>query len=469
MDKYFHSVRLDAALCKGCTTCLQRCPTEAIRIRKGKAHINPQFCIGCGECIRVCPHHAKVAVYDKLDVMEKYEYTIALPAPSLYTQFQNIESQDIILNALSLMGFSDVVEVSAAAELVSEVSRKYVKEHRSEIKGPFISTACPSIVRLITIRFPNLLPNLLPLNPPVEVAARIGVHRAMEKTGLSRDKIGTVLISPCPAKVSYAYVPQGIEKSEIDEVVAIKDIYPKLLAHMKAVAKDRDDEVAESGKIGISWGARGGDATGLLMDGYLAADGMDNVIQVLEGLEDEKFHGLNFVELNACNGGCVGGVLTVENPFVAEARLKKLRKLMPVSVSHIDEYNPELMDEIYHSKTIEYEPVFTIGSNLVESFARLNRAERIERQLPGLDCGSCGAPTCKALAEDIVKGEAKENNCIYYLRRQLKQLNEEVTNITEELNENGNEHGEEELNLIKEYFSKISRQISELSEAGDVK
>ena len=50
MDKFYHSVRLDESLCKGCINCIKRCPTEAIRVRGGKASINNKFCIDCGEC-----------------------------------------------------------------------------------------------------------------------------------------------------------------------------------------------------------------------------------------------------------------------------------------------------------------------------------------------------------------------------------------------------------------------------------
>ena len=184
MDKFYHSVRLDASLCKGCINCIKRCPTEAIRVRGGKASINNKFCIDCGECIRVCPHHAKHATYDRLDCIRQYEYTVALPAPSLYSQFNNLDDVNIVLNALIRMGFDDVFEVGAAAELVSEATRQYISEHEEGL--PFISTACPSVVRLIRVRFPNLIPHLLPLNPPVEVAAVLAAERAMEKTGLPR-------------------------------------------------------------------------------------------------------------------------------------------------------------------------------------------------------------------------------------------------------------------------------------------
>ena len=95
-----HSVTLNRARCKGCTHCIKRCPTEAIRIRAGKAKIITERCIDCGECIRVCPYHAKQAVIDHLDVMENYKYNVALPAPALYGQFNNLDDVDIILNAL---------------------------------------------------------------------------------------------------------------------------------------------------------------------------------------------------------------------------------------------------------------------------------------------------------------------------------------------------------------------------------
>ena len=79
-----------------------------------------------------------------------------------------------------------------------------------------------------------------------------------------------------------------------------------------------------------------GESAALLKDRYLAADGIENVIKVLEELEDEKLNDLEFIELNACSGGCVGGPLTVENPFVAKARLQRLRKYMPVSCNHLE-------------------------------------------------------------------------------------------------------------------------------------
>ncbi|MCI8576071.1 MAG: 4Fe-4S dicluster domain-containing protein [Lachnospiraceae bacterium] len=455
--KFYHSVRLDPDLCKGCINCLKRCPTQAIRVRSGKAQINSKFCIDCGECIRICPHHAKLAVYDSLDILKQYKYNIALPAPSLYSQFNNLDDVNIVLNALLLMGFDTVFEVSAAAELVSEATREYLSEHEDNL--PLISTACPSVVRLIRVRFPNLIPHLLPLNPPVEVAAMMAVRQAMEKTGYAREEIGVSFISPCPSKVTYVRAPLGTEKSQVDHVLAIKDVYPSLLAHMKKVGED-PRELSTSGKIGISWGRSGGEAGGLFTENYLAADGIENVIRVLEDLEDEKFTNLKFVELNACNGGCVGGVLTVENPYVAEVKLKHLRKYMPVARSHMD--MEETVEEMVPWTTgVEYEPVYSLGGNMMESFMRLNQVEELCKKLPGLDCGSCGAPSCKALAEDIVRGEATETDCVYYLRENLHKLSEEVSILAGDLHA-GNTAGQETMRILKEYIQRISSEMAKL-------
>ena len=453
MDKFYHSVRLDADLCMGCINCIKRCPTQAIRVRNGKAQINSKFCIDCGECIRVCPHHAKHATYDKLDVLKQYEYTVALPAPSLYSQFNNLDDVNIVLNALLMMGFHDVFEVSAAAELVSEATREYLSENPDRL--PAISTACPSVVRLIRVRFPNLIPNLLPLNPPVEVAAILAAEKAMKETGLPREKIGIIFISPCPSKVTYVKSPLGTDHSEVDRVLAIKEVYPQLLSCMKAVGDD-PPEIGTSGKIGISWGRSGGEASGLFTEEYLAADGIENVIRVLEDMEDQKFTNLKFVELNACNGGCVGGVLTVENPDVAEVKLKRLRKYMPVARSHIEGNAEEL---VKWTKDVQYEPVFNLGNTMMESFARLNQVERLCKKLPGLDCGSCGAPTCKSLAEDIVRGEAVESDCVYYLRENLHKLSEEVSILADDIAA-GNAEGYEMLKVMTEYIQRISDEMS---------
>ena len=452
MDKFIHSVQLDTEACRGCINCIKYCPTQAIRVQNGKARIKPQFCVDCGRCIRYCPHHAKIPVYDSVEEIQNYKYTVALPAPSLYSQFNNLKNVDIVLNALLSMGFDDVFEVSAAAELVSEASRAYISEHRDE--APFISTACPSIVRIVRVKFPTLIPRLLPLKPPVEVAAEIARKKAAEKSGLAPEEIGIFFISPCPSKVTYAKAPLGIEKSQIDKVLAIKDVYPILLEHMT------DDEtklkpLASSGRIGIGWSNAGGEAAGLITDDYLACDGIMGALRVLSDLEDEKFHGLKFVELNACNGGCVGGPLTVENPYVATAKSKKLHRYLPVAQTHGENY-PDI--DYHWSSYVEYEPVFRLGDSFLESLEMMSAIEELTEQLPGLACGSCGAPTCRALAEDIVRGEASKNDCIYLFHEYINTLAKEIAYLSHSPDGDG-ESGEAGEFSMEAYIEKLTTEL----------
>lgn len=415
MDNFFHSVTLDKEKCMGCINCIKRCPTEAIRVRDRKAQIIAERCIDCGQCIRVCPHHAKKAIYDSIDVLSNYKYTIALPAPALYAQFNHLDDVEIVLNAILKLGFDDVFEVAKAAEIVSEETRKYMQ--RSDIVRPVISSACPAVTRLIRVRFPSLINHILPINAPVEVAASLAREQAHQKTGLPYEDIGTIFISPCPAKVTASKMPLGIEKSSISAVVAISDVYPKLLKHMTA---DSDDFTitAQAGKIGVGWASSAGEASALLTDNYLAADGIDQVIRVLDDLEDEKFENLEFIELNACDAGCIGGVMTVENPYIAKTKLKRLRKYLPVTVNR---ENADKKD-LEWSKPLEYAPVMKLDADFSVAMSKMAKMDEIEKELPGLDCGSCGAPTCRALAEDVVRGAANVDDCIYHFRENISSL-----------------------------------------------
>ena len=409
MNTYEHSVLLDRDKCTGCTTCLRHCPTEAIRIKDGHAVINPDRCIDCGECIRVCPHKAKRADCNKLDNLSQYKWRIALPAPTLYGQFEELDDIDYVLQGLLDMGFDEVYEVSQAAEYVSEYTRLFLKTEG--IKKPVISSACPVIARLIALRFPYLKDNLLPLLPPMEVAAMTARKRALEKhPQLKPQDIGICFISPCPAKTSYVKNGFGDYKSNIDMVVSISDVYFMLINLMRR--EMTPTPVSRSGMIGISWATSGGEATAIFNDKYLAADGIENVIKMLDQIENGMIPQLEFIELNACTGGCVGGVMTMENPFIAKARLQTLRRYLPVSQNVLTDDQHHIPAECFFEGVPDYSPMTRLGSSIGESMRMMADIQRLKETLPGIDCGSCGAPNCRAFAEDVIKGQASVDACV---------------------------------------------------------
>ena len=406
---YEHSVQLDVSKCTGCTNCLRRCPTEAIRISNGHAVINHTRCIDCGECIRICDNNAKKAVVEKLEAMERFRYKIALPAPSLYGQFDNLEDVDYVLDGLLKIGFDEVFEVAKAAELVSAYTRQYLKTEG--VKLPIISSACPVVVRLIALRFPSLNDNVMHMLPPMEVAAALARQRAKENhPELADDEIGVCFISPCPAKASYVKNGFADYESKVDVVISMSDVYFSLISKM---SRDDDvDSMTESGMVGIGWASSGGEATALFNDEYLAADGIENVINVLEQIENGNIPPVKFIELDACTAGCVGGVLTVQNPYIAKTRLQSLRRYIPVSRNFLTPQEQEYIPDLYlFDELPEYKPITQLSDNMAKSMRMMADIQRLRDTLPGIDCGACGAPTCRALAEDVVRGRATIGDC----------------------------------------------------------
>ena len=173
-----------------------------------------------------------------------------------------------------------------------------------------------------------------------------------------------------------------------------------------------------SGVNGVSWSFIGGEAAGLLNDNHLSADGIHNVIHVLEELEDDKLADLDFIELNACSGGCVGGVFAAENGFVARSRIKRLRKYLPVSCNRAQDNGA--ITNLQWEKPLTENPALRLAGNVSDAMQLMQQVEDVLATLPKLDCGSCGAPTCRALAEDVVLGLASKDDCLLQLRDRVK-------------------------------------------------
>ena len=430
MEKMFHAVRLDSDKCTGCINCIKRCPTGAIRIRAGKAKVLKELCIDCGECIRVCPTHAMRAVYDHLDVTEDYEYKIALLSPTIFGQIRNLEDLDYVMTAFKKIGFDDVFETSRAAELISEATRKYMNS--SAYEYPVISSACPTVVKLIQLKFPDLCSHVLPIKSPMHIAAKMAREEAISKTGLDSKKIGVFYISPCTSEVTEAKNPIIDGDTDIDGVIGICEVYHQLVATMEKLEKV--DAIANSGLIGVSWAIDGGESAALMSSHYLSAGGIENVMNVLEEIEEKKFKRLHFVELRACDAGCVGGILTVKNPFMAKARTQILRKYLPVSMNHLE--TDEIPKDMMFGATLNAVEGMKLSDNLFEALAIMQKIDGIEKKLPGLDCGACGSPSCKTFAEDVALGYSNENDCVFIMRDQVQHFAKQMSLLGMNLGDN---------------------------------
>lgn len=428
-QEYFHSVTLNTDKCKGCTNCIKHCPTEAIRVRNGKAIIIRERCIDCGECIRVCPYHAKKAVTDLPEIVQSFRFKIALPAPSLYGQFGPSYSRERIVNALIQMGFDYVFEVARAAEIVTHATHEYMQNN--DIKKPVISSACPALVRLIQVRFPNLIENLLKIESPMEVAAALSKQEAHEKHGIPLEEMGAFFISPCAAKVTSVKAPYENKKSKVDGVLAMKDIYLPLLEIMKKQKDNPIENFSLSSAIGVAWAGTGGESSAIEGGRRIAVHGIKNINSILEQVIQGSLDNIDFIEALACPEGCLGGPLSVENPFIAKVNLQneieKIKKDQAHSVQKI-----ENVDELVWKSTVEYRPIMKLDDDMMKALEKMQTIDDITEGLPGLDCGACGAPSCRALAEDIVMGNARETDCVFKLREKVSDIANQLHKIDEQ-------------------------------------
>jgi len=463
-----HAVLLDSDACKGCTNCIKHCPVEAIRVRKGKASITADRCIDCGVCIRVCPHKAKKADSDPLSAIDCWDYVIALPAPALYAQFAAGIPVDSIMDALLTLGFDEVYEVAEAAEIVAAATRSLLA--RPDRVRPLLSASCPAVARLVQVRFPSLLDHLAPVLAPMELAARLAKERA-RAAGI-QGRIGAIFLTPCPAKVTAYRSPLGHAHSEVDAAIAIKDLYLPLLGALQR--QTREGEISaqpatqspaaappaadslpagssqspasvspaassthtsaphaalRAGAAGVAWARSEGESDGLAAYSAIAVDGIDRVSALLEEMENGVLADVDFIEALACPGGCIGGPLTLANPALARTRVRSRERERGVRTGSQASPRIGTGPELFWTEDLEARPSLRLHSDFRTAGAMLEELEAIAASLPGLDCGSCGAPSCRALAEDIVRGMAAKNDCIFILRERLRGLTRELLEL----------------------------------------
>ncbi len=427
---YTHSVRIDKRKCVGCTSCIKTCPTEAIRVQQGKARILSDRCIDCGRCIVYCHHHAVVSVTTPLEALGEFKYNICIPSASFYAQFRTLTSPGELFPSLYALGFDAIYEEAKAAEIIAEATRRYLKT--SDAVFPLISANCPVVPRLVAALYPNLIDNLSPFLPTNEVAARIAKREFAQAVGIPIEQVGAYYISPCAAETTHVRNPLGIKKSELDGVFASRDVYARVISLMGKVEKKQSAAAMfPSGAFGLGAAVVGGFSAAVGTEHYLAADGIYSIIQCLEEIENERLRDLQLFEGMACSGGCIGGPLNFENQFVAKNRNRRIAYSQPRVELETDEHILKYLDSslIRFEQQVKPHDILKLSDDVVEAARMTERLEAITRTLPGLDCGSCGSPTCRTLAEDIVKGSAVEMDCIFKMRDKVRQMAQEMVDL----------------------------------------
>jgi len=419
---------LDQERCQGCTHCLRACPTEAIRIRHGKAEVMPHRCVQCGRCLQVCPRGAWGVRADSLEKIKKEGGAVAILDPTVFWQFGGQISPQEITGAFLKIGFSAVQDLGEALEIYGAAVSSYLSSE--DRTCPAIASACPAVVQLVEVKYPSLTENLVPIIPPLRILASRWKDLGREIT-----KQRSFYIVPCLAQADVAINALGKGKS-FNGAVPLANVYNPLKA---IVSQKRKTPEASSGKepllSGMRWAAAGGESEALDNPASLIVDGMEYVANVLELAESGLLGDVPFIEAWACTGGCLGGPLTVQDPFLARYHLMAWGRRNRGRVTKGKKGKVSVdVDPFRLSRPFVSRPGMRLDEDLKAAMEKLRRIDQVVRKFPGIDCGSCGCPNCLALAEDIIQGHATENQCFYILKEKTARRSKQRRRRMENLN-----------------------------------
>jgi Fe-S-cluster-containing hydrogenase component 2 len=420
-----HGFKINGEKCDGRLNCMRACPTHAIRVNDGRARVIPDLCIDCGNCLAVCPTGAITATTISFTDLDRFPFKAAVASPALFTQFGPNVSPAQIGRALLDLGFDAVWEYAIDIELIDRAITDCVKKW----PGPFplISNSCPVVVRLVQVAYPSMVDQLIPIEAPREVAGREIKRRFSAERGLRPEDVAAVYITPCQAKTISILQPAEEVESYLDGAVAIKEIYNDLLFRIRENAGkvDSSSQFFGIGEL-FHWGSPEGEFPHLSREHYLPLTGLSDVIKVFDDIERGRLRNIEFLECHACPGGCLSGNLTVENLYVARGKSLQLSAAMPKP-------SPEFEQEV--ARRYATEDFSLRGSlrprhsgqeslDLKERVLRKKRADELLRGLPHLDCGLCGAPSCRHHAEDAAAGRADLADCVFLSRDRINRLRE---------------------------------------------
>ncbi|WP_242603503.1 [Fe-Fe] hydrogenase large subunit C-terminal domain-containing protein [Acetomicrobium hydrogeniformans] len=427
-----HGVKIVETSCRGCVNCIKSCPTEAMRVIEGKVRILSEICIACGECLRRCTHRALLLEEDEWDyILSKRPMTLVTD-PSFCTQFSWPPIPELMAQALFELNFEPIFDEYEAAYDVTALAVARAIESSSDNLKPLISTYCPAVVRLIQIKFHELIPHLVQVESPLETS--IDLWRARSKR---RDPV--TLVSSCPARIAMVRSPVGRDISSAEFAISTSKLAREVLIGSGDPSKKVSVDYPFHAPRWIAWAKTGGES--MHVRSFLSrpiktleVDGLRNVINLFQEMELGKLRGIDYIEARVCDLGCIGGIGNAESRFLSRIKIDN----MEIDFD-FNEENREELESIYDAKIwslrerivpIEQMP---LGEDLAKAMERLKQLHAVYADLPHLDCGTCGRPSCRVMAEDIVKGEGSLDDCIFRLKERIADLSKEIYDLSKRL------------------------------------
>ena len=407
-------IQLDRSKCKACYSCIRACPVKTIHVHKNSVfpYIEESRCILCGTCIGTCAYNAISYLDSKKSVkqlLNSEEKVVAICAPSIAGEFDDITDYRKFVKMIRLLGFSYVMEMAFGVDIIAE---RYKELTHDEFNGKYyITSCCPSIVALIEKLYPELIGNLVPVVSPI-VACAIVARK------LYGEDLKVVHITPCVA--AKKEVDRNIGISKINGVLTFKELRQLFdefkISETFSEYSDFDEPLGYKGSMyPISQGFL--EATSLdislLKENTITAEGRSSVHAVEQFLEHDSTIKHNF-NLFFCEG-CIMGPGTSDGgkKYLRYSLVKDYisRRLANFDVekwqrnidihSKYKELNARFVNKKYE---LPSPSEFDIKVALNHITKRNNNIE--------VNCGACGFDTCRGLAHAIAQNIAIPEMCV---------------------------------------------------------
>ncbi len=406
--------------CTGCVRCVRICPTEALRVRKGRVTLYGDRCISCGRCVEICPEEAIQVRAEGFSALERFAYRAAVIPASFPVQFSDSIDYATSKKALHCLGFDYIAEEAMVAGVAGRIIREYVEAH-PDIR-PVISSSSPAVLRLMQARFPSLLHNIACVPPSLSIIARHARDRVAGEKGCRPEEVGVYLIASCVSQVAEIYREDGLLRGLYNGAIPFNMAYSAVRAKMEKACTEK--RKIDTYPEGLYWAVTDleASAVGAGRLKTLSATGIRNVIDLLTIIENQQLANVDYVSLHSGLLGGVGDSLNVQNPFVAAGRIRDLLKN--------DGGSPVDEEAIYgrYAKPekpmacLQPQPVMQLDGDMRSALEKIKRIQGIRSRLPGLDCSACGSPGCFALAEDIFFGRAKMEDCAIHVKNLFDEM-----------------------------------------------
>lgn len=466
-------ITFDGTKCVACNNCIRVCPSiEANTVEHDengnvRFNINPDKCIRCGACVKICNHNAR-SYEDDTDRfwadLKSGQKIIAICAPAVKVSFDGCWRN--VLDILKKNGVEKIYDVSFGADICTWGHIRYLEQHP---KTKLISAPCPAIVNYIKKFCHDALKSLSPVHSPMLCTAIYLKKYLGENTRIAA-------LSPCIAKMDEFRETGLVEYNVTFE--RLGQLLKKNGTNFDSLRKVRSnfEFSGMQGSMGAVYPRPGGLKACLELENpnlnVITSEGTSTVYKDLDLYSTVGARDLPDVfDVLSCDNGCgsgpaigqemsiyrMSGIMNGIEKYNRTKRVKFDRKHRDKQFLQFDK-QLRLSDFIRQYTPEDIRQINVTEEQIDDMLTKMCKTTETERNY---NCHSCGFPTCRKMAEAIIKGVSAITSCAQYMQHEadirrghIEETNTAIGEVTSELNQ---------------VVSQLTQNIGEVKEAvGDI-